>query len=59
MEWHDTHEKFTSVQSLSNQLQDSFKDQLPSTDYDIGYIAKRGNAKRWIICDADIESLYT
>lgn len=39
---------------------DTFKDKLPDTlDFQVGYLTKKGNCKRWIEQDADLASMYT
>ena len=47
-EWHGVHEEFASPTDLKQKLMDSFKDKLPSSlDFQIGYLTKKGNGKRW------------
>lgn len=58
-EWHGVHDQFTSPTELRKKLMDSFKDKLPSSlDFQIGYLTKKGNGKRWIELSADLASMY-
>ncbi len=58
-EWHDVHEVFRSPTALRIKLIESFRDKIPSTTcFQIGYIAKRGNGKRWIEDSPDLRSMY-
>ena len=43
---------------LVDKIRVSFNNYLPSTTFDVGYIAKRGNGKRWILKEADLQSMY-
>ena len=56
-EWHGVTETFSSPIQLKERLVDDFKDKLPG-EFDVGYVAKRGNAKRWIHQAADLTSMY-
>lgn len=56
-EWHGMQEKFLSPGVLENKLKESFNKQL-SGHIEIGYIAKKGNRKRWIIGTDDLASMY-
>jgi len=60
-EWHGVHNTFQSPTALKQKLKETFGiDKLPGNieDLQIGYIAKRGNGKRWIDQDADLSSMY-
>ena len=54
--WHGVTETFSSPIQLKERLVDDFKDKLPG-EFDVGYVAKRGNAKRWIHQAADLTSM--
>ena len=53
-EWHGVTDAFSSPTVLKARLLD---DLLPG-EFDIGYIAKRGNAKLWVCQAADLMSMY-
>ena len=57
-EWHDMQERFNSLTVLKRKLKESFNKQLPFEDFEVGYIAKKGNRKRWIIGKDDLVSMY-
>ena len=59
-EWHGVTEVFTSPSVLKQKLIDSFQNKIPgdSEALQVGYIAKRGNGKRWIEEQADLTSMY-
>ena len=44
--------------TIRQKLEESFSEKLPSTQFQIGYIEKRCNAKRWIEEPADCKSMY-
>jgi len=56
-EWHGVTDAFSSPTVLKARLLDDFKDILPG-EFDIGYIAKKGNAKLWVCQAADLMSMY-
>ena len=37
---------------------DSFREKVPSGDFPVGYITKRGNSKCWIEQPVDLNSVY-
>ena len=39
-------------------MKESFNKQLPSEEFEVGNIAKKGNRKRWIIGKGDLVSMY-
>ena len=39
---------FDSPTTIRQKLEESFSEKLASTEFQIGYIEKRCNAKRWI-----------
>ena len=58
-EWHNVHDTFHSPLLLREKLRESFQDKLPASgSLQVGYIAKRGNGKRWIEQEADLASMY-
>ena len=57
-EWHDITEVFSSPAVLRLKLMDSFREKVPSGDFPVGYITKRGNSKCWIEQPVDLNSVY-
>ena len=58
-EWHGVHEVFRSPTELKMKMMDTFKDKLSSNcDFQLGYLTKKGNSKRWIEQEADLISMY-
>ena len=59
-EWHDVHQAFQSPTELRGKLLETFQDKLPNTlDFQVGYLTRRGNSKRWIEQEADLISMYS
>ena len=56
--WHGVTEVFDSPTTIRQKLEESFSEKLASTEFQIGYIEKRCNAKRWIEEPADCKSMY-
>jgi len=56
-EWHGVTDAFSSPTVLKARLLGDFKDILPG-EFDIGYIAKKGNAELWVCQAADLMSMY-
>ena len=55
--WHGTSQLFHTATSLRSKLQESFPQDIPSTDdFQMGYI--EGNVKRWIFEDQDLQIMY-
>ena len=56
--WHGVTEVFDSPTTIRQKLKESFPEKLASTDFQMGYIEKRCNSKRWIEEPADCKSMY-
>ena len=56
--WHGVTEVFDSPTTIRQKLEESFSEKLASTEFQIGYIEKRCNAKRWIEEPADCKCMY-
>ena len=55
-EWHGMDE---SPSTLRLKPMESFSDKVPANgELQVGYIARRGNGKRWIEQQADLTSMY-
>ena len=55
--WHGTSESFQTPTSLREKLQESFPQDVPSTNgFQMGYM--EGNVKRWIFEDKDLQVMY-
>ncbi len=55
--WHGVTDVFDSPTAIRQKLKESFPDKL-SADFQIGYIEKRCNSKRWIEEPADCKAMY-
>jgi hypothetical protein len=56
--WHNVGEKFQSPEALKERLVKTFEDKLPSaSSLDVGYFERRGNAKRWIEDQDDLDAM--
>ena len=52
-------DKFESITAMKLKLMDDFPGQVPSTmDFQIGYFMGRQSAKYWLMCQADLDSMY-
>ena len=49
---------FESSTTIWQKLEESFSEKLASTEFQIGYIEKRCNVKRWTEEPADCKSMY-
>lgn len=57
--WHGVGNVFESLIQLQEKLMEDFPDKLPSSPtFEVGYIEKRNNAKRWIEGTADLTAMY-
>ena len=57
--WHGVGNVFESLIQLQEKLIEDFPDKLPSSPtFEVGYIEKRNNAKRWIENTADLTAMY-
>lgn len=59
-QWHGVGQAFQSLDELKTLLQHAFPDDLPAmtSDFYVGYFEPPSGAKRWIIDDRDLGSLY-
>ena len=59
-QWHGVGQDFQSLDEMKRLLQDAFPDELPAltSDFYVGYFEPPSGAKRWIIDDRDLQSLY-
>ena len=59
-QWHVVSQGFNSSDEMKRLLQDAFPDDLPAltSDFYLGYFEPPSGAKRWIIDDRDLQSLY-
>ena len=59
-QWHGMGQAFQISDEMKRRLQDSFPDDLPAltSDFYVGYFEPPSGAKRWIIDDRDLQSLY-
>ena len=59
-QWHGVKQAFESSDEMKRLLQDSFPDDLPAltSDFYVGYFEPPSGAKRWIVDDRDLQSLY-
>ena len=59
-QWHGIGQAFQSSGELKRLLQDAFPDDLRAltSDFYVGYFEPPSGAKRWIIDDHDLQSLY-
>ena len=60
-QWHGVKQAFETFDEMKKLLQDAFPDDLPALTSDIyvGYFEPPSGAKRWIVDDRDLQSLYT
>ena len=56
--WHNVGEIFCSPTALKTKLMESFPDDLPTTNFQVGYFEPPGNTKRWLIDERDLNSMY-
>ena len=57
--WHGVDYVFESLIELQEKLIDDFPDKLPSSPtFEMGYLEKKNNAKRWIEDSVDLTAMY-
>ena len=55
--WHGTSQLFQTATSLRSKLQESFPQDVPSTDdFQMDYM--EGNVKQWIFEDQDLQVMF-
>ncbi len=58
--WHGVEHAFKSCNEMKRMLQDNFSDKLPelTSECHVGYYEPPNGAKRWLIDDRDLETMY-
>ena len=57
--WHGVDYVFKSLIELQEKLIEDFPDKLPSSPtFEVGYLEKKNNAKRWIEDSTDLTAMY-
>lgn len=54
---HKLKDRFVSVDDMKEKIENELKDI--STSFDIGYYEGRNSTKRWVICQDDLEQMYS
>lgn len=58
-ELHNFSGKFESLLALKSMLINDFEDQVPPTpDFQVGYFLGKQSTKYWLMCEADLQSMY-